>query len=146
MTRAQCIIHRGNRILMVKHRLEGSEWWCLPGGGVEPDEIPSEAALRELEEECCVRGKILHQTSHVTDGSGIESVTFLIDIENQEPQMGVDPEFIGTEQILVELRWLTLAEIPERDRAYLWAAGLLSIPVFLEEVSNWGDEVSYPTC
>ena len=145
MTRAQCIIHRGNRILMVKHRLEGSEWWCLPGGGVEPYETPPDAALRELEEECCVKGKILRQTGHMTDSFGLESVTFLIDIDNQEPHMGVDPEFIKTDQILVDVRWLTLAEIPERDRAYLWAAGLLSIPVFLEEVSNWGDELSYPT-
>jgi hypothetical protein len=58
--------------------------------------------------------------------------------------MGVDPEFINTDQILVDVRWLTLAEIPERDRAYLWAAGLMSISVFLDEVSNWGDELSYP--
>jgi hypothetical protein len=59
--------------------------------------------------------------------------------------MGVDPEFISKNQILVDVKWLTLAEIPERDRAYLWAAGLLSIPEFLDEVSNWGDELSYPT-
>jgi hypothetical protein len=58
--------------------------------------------------------------------------------------MGVDPEFINTDQILVDVRWLTLAEIPERDRAFLWAAGLLSIPEFLDEVSHWGDELSYP--
>ena len=146
MIRAQCIVHRGNRILMVKHRMEGSEWWCLPGGGVEPSENPSEAALRELEEECSVSGKILRQTGHTTDGFGIETETFIIDIDNQEPRLGVDPEFIGMSQILVDMRWLSLAEIPERDRAYLLAAGLMSIPVFLEEVSHWGDELSYPPC
>jgi 8-oxo-dGTP pyrophosphatase MutT (NUDIX family) len=144
MTRAQCIIYKNDKILMVKHHFEGSEWWCLPGGGVEPEESPSDAALRELEEECCVRGKIQYQTGHWNDGFGIETVTFLIDIGNQEPHMGVDPEFINTDQILVDVRWLTLAEIPERDRAYLWAAGLMSISVFLDEVSNWGDELSYP--
>jgi 8-oxo-dGTP diphosphatase len=144
MIRAQCIVHRGNSILMVKHRMEGSEWWCLPGGGVEPNETTAEAALRELEEECCVSGEILHQTGHLVDGCGYESETFIIDIDNQEPHMGVDPEFVGNDQILVAVRWMTLAEIPERDRAYLWAAGLMIIPEFLEEVSNWGDELSYP--
>jgi 8-oxo-dGTP pyrophosphatase MutT (NUDIX family) len=144
MIRAQCIVHRGKNILMAKHRMDGVEWWCLPGGRVEPFENPSGAALRELEEECCIRGRILRQTGHMIDGYGLESVTFLIDIGDQEPHMGVDPEFINTDQILVDVRWLTLAEIPERDRAFLWAAGLLSIPEFLDEVSHWGDELSYP--
>lgn len=136
MTRAQCLIHRGNQILMVKHHLNGDEWWCLSGGGLEPQETPTLAALRELEEECCVRGDILQQTGQVTDSFGIETITFLIEIGNQEPHMGTDPEFTHDDQILVDMRWLSLAEIPERDRAYLWAAGLMSIPMFLDEVSN----------
>jgi ADP-ribose pyrophosphatase YjhB (NUDIX family) len=130
---------------MAKHHMDGIEWWCLPGGRVELDEKPSDAALRELEEECCIKGRIVRQTGQVIDGDGLESTTFLIDIGDQEPVMGVDPEFISKNQILVDVKWLTLAEIPERDRAYLWAAGLLSIPEFLDEVSNWGDELSYPT-
>ena len=145
MIRAQGIVHRGQQILMAKHRFDGDEWWCLPGGGIEPGESPQQAALRELEEECCVVGKILRQTNHSVDGRGIECVTFLIDIGDQVPHMGSDPEFSGDVQILVDLRWLTLAEIPERDRAYLWAAGLMSIPIFLEEASRWGDALSYPS-
>lgn len=82
----------------------------------------------------------------ILDGFGIETETFIIDIDNEEPRLGVDPDFIGMSQILVDMRWLSLAEIPERDRAYLWAAGLMSISVFLEEVSHWGDELSYPPC
>ena len=138
MIRAQCIVHQGHKILMVKLRVKGSEWWCLPGGGVEPPETPAEAALRELEEECCVVGKILRQTAHATEGSGIETITFLMEIGNQLPHLGVDPEFPLDEQIMVDMKWLTLPEISERDRAYLFAAGLLNIPVFLEEVSSPG--------
>jgi hypothetical protein len=58
--------------------------------------------------------------------------------------MGIDPEFTSANQILVDMRWMSLAEIPERDRAYLWAAGLINVPEFLEEVSSWGDAISYP--
>jgi hypothetical protein len=42
------------------------------------------------------------------------------------------------------MRWLTLADIPERDRAFLWAAGLLDIKAFYDEVIRWGDSTSYP--
>jgi 8-oxo-dGTP pyrophosphatase MutT (NUDIX family) len=129
---------------MVKHRFHGDEWWCLPGGGVEPKETADEAALRELEEECCVVGKILCQTAAYPDGLGNDTITFLVEIKNQEPHMGTDPEFSKEDQILVDVSWLTLAEIPERDRAYLTAAGLMSIPDFLDEVSSWGDALSYP--
>jgi 8-oxo-dGTP diphosphatase len=144
MIRAQCLITRGNQVLMVKHHHGGVEWWCLPGGGLESQESAADAALRELEEECCVSGKILCQTSVYTDGSGIEADTFLIDIGNQEPHMGSDPEFSKDDQILVDVQWLSLPEISERDRAYLWAAGLLIVPEFLDEVSSWGDALSYP--
>jgi ADP-ribose pyrophosphatase YjhB (NUDIX family) len=144
MIRAQCIVHKDHQILMVKHRLYGDEWWCLPGGGAEARETPEDAALRELQEECGVAGQIIKQTGHATDADGMETVTFLVEIGSQQPRIGKDPEFSNVDQILVDMRWMTLAEIPERDRAYLWAAGLMSVSVFLDEVSHWGDVISYP--
>jgi len=42
------------------------------------------------------------------------------------------------------MRWVTLSEIPERDRAFLWSAGLLDVAEFSAEVSGWGDRISYP--
>jgi ADP-ribose pyrophosphatase YjhB (NUDIX family) len=129
---------------MVKHRVNGEEWWCLPGGGVEHGETAVNAAIRELLEECSVNGKVVRQTSQVSEEPGLHTTSFLIDIGDQEPQMGVDPELSPDGQVIVDMQWLTLAEIPERDRAYLWASGLLTVPMFLEEVLNWGDILSYP--
>jgi ADP-ribose pyrophosphatase YjhB (NUDIX family) len=129
---------------MMKHRLHGDEWWCLPGGSINPQETPEAAALRELKEECGVNGQVISQTAHATDAEGMETMTFLVEIDEQQPEIGYDPEFALAEQVLADMRWLSLAEIPERDRAYLWAAGLMSIPEFLNEVSHWGNDISYP--
>lgn len=37
-----------------------------------------------------------------------------------------------------------LDEINEKDRAFLWAYGLMQVPGFFDEIKNWGDEISYP--
>jgi 8-oxo-dGTP pyrophosphatase MutT (NUDIX family) len=144
MPRAQCIVHRGNELLMVQHRQGGETWWCLPGGGIEEGETPAEAAIRELEEECGVAGTILREMGCVVYAPGEGSYTFLVDIGAQDVRLGSDPEFDPGEQVLVDARWMTLSQIPERDRAFLWAAGLLGVKVFLAEVEGWGNEISYP--
>jgi hypothetical protein len=93
---------------------------------------------------CGVTGRIIRQSSHVSYGADDEAFSFLVDIGIQVPRLGHDPEFQGAQQVLAAIAWLTLAEISERDRAFLWAAGLLGIPEFLAEVEGWGDDPSYP--
>ena len=80
MTRVQAIVVRDNRVLMVKHRHDGREWWCLPGGALESDETPEQGTLRELREECGVHGVIVRQTSHVwLLGADHDAYSFLVD-------------------------------------------------------------------
>ncbi|MFE3580603.1 NUDIX domain-containing protein [Streptomyces vinaceus] len=43
-------------VLLVKHRVRG---WVPPGGKVETDETPRQAAVRELREETGLRGELL---------------------------------------------------------------------------------------
>lgn len=133
MSRAQCIVHRQKRILMVKHRHEGEEWWCLPGGRIEADEMPEQAALRELWEECRVQGRVIRPTSVVTFAPDDQYYTYLIEIGTQAVSLGRDPE-LKESQVLVDVAWICLKELTERDRVFLWTAGLLTIPEFSEEI------------
>ena len=143
-SRVQAIVVRGGSVLMVKHRQHGEEWWCLPGGALEPGEAPVQGALRELSEECNVNGTIIRQTSFVCCGYDDETYSFLVDTDDQTPSLGHDPDVAPGQEVLADMRWLRLCEIPERDRAFLWAAGLLGISSFLSEVEQWGSRISYP--
>ena len=133
--RAQCLVTRGNQILLVKHRQDGRECFCVPGGGIEPGETPIAAAARELKEECLVDGANLRLVSTVLH-DGHTNYTFYAEIGEQEPALGEDPEVKG-DPILVGVEWRTLDSICERDRAYLWAAGLFSVEAFAKELESW---------
>ena len=113
---------------------------------VEDGETVPEAALRELEEECGVRGVIIREISRWGGEPPHEVHTFLVNIGDQTPVLGYDPEVaVGKQELaLMDLQWLMLSEISERDRAFIWSAGLLGITDFYEEVINWGDDFSYP--
>ena len=102
-------------------------------------------AIRELKEECCVSGKIIRKLSeyHFLLGSDVIIHTFHIEIGEQTPILGTDPE--KEEQVLTEVKWMALDEICERDRAFLWASGLAGIDEFYNELTQWGDDISYPS-
>jgi 8-oxo-dGTP diphosphatase len=144
MSRAQCLVVRENRILMVKHRQDGEEWWCLPGGGIEQGELPDVAAVRELREECCVEGRLLKLTSMVNYGEGDHHYTYHVEIGDQEPALGDDPDKEEGKKILAGIAWLSLDDLAERDRAYLWTAGILTIGTFAEDLLTWDREPTPP--
>jgi 8-oxo-dGTP pyrophosphatase MutT (NUDIX family) len=139
--RAQCIAIREDKVLMVKHVVDGNEWWALPGGGIEKDESFRDAVIREMREECNVDVSNVKKLSALYD-MGLKVVTYLVDIGEQEPILGLDPEL--RERSLVDIGWFRLNEISERDRAFLWWSGLMSVDMFREEVLSWGDEISIP--
>ena len=138
-SRSQSIVVRGNKILLVKQN-SGKVFYCLPGGGIEPNETPEMAALRELKEECNVDGKIIMRTSvQYNPRNDGDVYTFLVDIAESKASAGIDPE--RSRQTIIGVEWKQLDEISERDRAYLWSAGLKSIPAFYRILHSWGDDI-----
>lgn len=58
---AACVVlvDREERILLTRRNVEPRKgFWCLPGGFIELGESPEKAAIRELEEETGLKGRI----------------------------------------------------------------------------------------
>ena len=141
--RSQAMVCRDGKLLLVEHRMKGRDFFNLPGGGIEENETPEEAALRELNEEAGVSGKIVRPLA-IEYKPDLESriFTFLVEIPDDAVP---HKELSESEQTIVGVTWRTLEEIAERDRAYLFGAGLMRVPLFHDEVLKWPDDaISYP--
>jgi len=66
-TVAVFVIHRGH-VLLHPHAKLGL--WLPPGGHIEPDELPDEAAIREVEEEAGIRIDLVPDPDQFADRPG----------------------------------------------------------------------------
>lgn len=144
-SRSVAIVIRNGKILMERVAYFGREFYTVPGGGIEEGETPEQAVLRELKEECGLDGTVVRPLAVQYKSGGGAEYSFEVAIsEEQEPVTGYDPEETGEDPPLKEVLWLGLNEISEKDRAFLWSYGLISVKDYFEEIKTWGNEISYP--
>ncbi len=129
--RSQALVLKGKTILLVRHRMEGREFFALPGGGIEEGETPEAAAIRELEEETCIRGAVIRPLSVQYKPSGAAVYTFLCSVkEDALPGVGCDPELGPDAQTIKGAAYVEYSSLSEFDRVQLWSAGLYRTETF----------------
>lgn len=104
---AAAVIVKDDRVLLVQRREPGPILWALPGGEIEPGELPERAAVRETLKETgltVAAGRLL--------GIRVHPLT-----ERHMAYIACDvlagTAHVAAEDELPAVRWVTLAQIPE---------------------------------
>ena len=119
------------RVLMVRQHHDGKNIWMVPGGGIEENENARQAAVREVKEETGLDveiEKLIWHVEEVSESRGQRFVNFfLANIVGGELELGYDPELLGQEQVMKEVRFVSKEELlgfehvyPEYLRNELW--------------------------
>ena len=107
------IIHEGQLLLIERWR-PGHHYFSIPGGGIEPNETPEQAVLREMTEEtgCQVAVERHLYTLNLPDGT--THYIFLASWLSGEPHLPADsPEALKGPDDRFEPCWVSLASLAD---------------------------------
>ena len=113
----RAIIVKDQQLLVMKRNKFGSQYYTLPGGGIDPGETAEQALLRELAEETCVRvqNPRLVFVEEAGPMYGTQYV-YLCDYVDGEPVLHPDSEeakISALGQNLYQPTWVTLGQLDE---------------------------------
>ena len=105
MTASAIVIHPdGDKVLLVRHKAYGT--WRFPGGHIEDDEAPHEAAIREVEEETGIVAEIQPERFFSPDKDGVTPMPAPILVM----EIGAPPKQGRPEHVHIDLLYLAYAE------------------------------------
>lgn len=117
------ILDTKKRLLLVRHTVkdENTEFWILPGGGLEENEFSWDAAIREVKEETNLDISVIDllYTLEEKTNEGLRCTNyFLGEIVDGNLNLGHDPEFDEDHQVLSDVKFFTKEEIQALPRIY----------------------------
>lgn len=74
-----CILFEDSKILLIKRR--DIPVWVLPGGGIDPEETPEQAACREMEEETGCKVEIVRKIAEYTPTNRLAKLTHYYEVK-----------------------------------------------------------------
>ncbi|CAN5585875.1 NUDIX hydrolase [soil metagenome] len=108
---------KGDKLLLVNHRgLYDHDFWAVPGGGIEFGQTAQENLEREYREETGLMVKVdafQFVCEYISGPLHAIELFFAVTVIDGKLLTGEDPEMSGNEQIITDVRFLSVTEINE---------------------------------
>jgi len=111
---SRVIIVNKERILLIHRFKNGREYYVLPGGAIEKDESPENAAIREIKEETNLDielGPLLSKSNEIVNGEERLGYYFLADKFSGKLKLGGPEVERQSENNVYLLEWFPLAQL-----------------------------------
>jgi G:T/U-mismatch repair DNA glycosylase/ADP-ribose pyrophosphatase YjhB (NUDIX family) len=119
------VVDPAGRVLLVRFEWQERSFWASPGGGIDTDETDEHALVRELAEECGLRGFELgpclwtreHWFADMPGWGGQAERHYLVRTPAFTPAPELSAEQLAAEGV-VDLRWWTQQELAMADAVF----------------------------
>jgi len=121
--RAGIVLIKDNHVALIERHRAGLDYYVFPGGGVDGDETPEQAAIRETMEELGIEVVIKQKVAEIQLGQKSRQVYFLVEHVSGEFGTGTGEEFTDSdptdpqEGIYVPI-WMSIDELPRHQNIY----------------------------
>jgi 8-oxo-dGTP diphosphatase len=100
-----CILILDDKALLIQRR--DIPVWVLPGGGIDPGELPEQAACREMEEETGLKVEIVRKIAEYTPINRLARFTHFYEVRKLSGKLSTGPETF-------DLKFFHRHELPKR--------------------------------
>ena len=114
--RSAGIVMLGSKVLLMRRKNHGREYWSFPGGHVEINEVNEDACVREIYEETGVVVLIRRHVYSVIWDSGYKEIFFLCEYVSGNPVLqpdSIEARIMETSDQEFEPCWVECVDIPK---------------------------------
>ena len=121
--RAGIVLIKDNKVALIERHRAGLHYFVFPGGGVDEDESPEQAAIREAMEELGIEVAIKQKVAEVQIGRKSRQVYFLVEQIGGEFGTGDGEEYTDSdpndfEEGIYTPIWMPIDELSLHENIY----------------------------